>query len=75
MKDWKAYRREYSRDRYDTLKRHGLCVQCGKNEAVAGRAMCEPCAARHRKKPPKPKRPRSCCNIATWRKLKKEGKI
>lgn len=43
MKDWKAYRKEYARERYRTLKALGLCVKCGRDYARKGRVYCEAC--------------------------------
>ena len=39
----------YLRDRYWSLKRLGLCTQCGREDRVEGRARCPRCLAMSRK--------------------------
>ena len=75
MKDWKAYRKEYARERYRTLKALGLCVKCGRDYARKGRVYCEACGKSAKPEPPEQREKRKTIyNIARWRKLKAKEK-
>lgn len=38
--------RIYRKERYTKLKEQGICVRCGKRNAIQGRVMCEWCLAK-----------------------------
>ena len=41
----KDYERLWHRRRYEKLRERGLCVHCGRNEAIEGQVLCESCKA------------------------------
>lgn len=48
--DHRAYHREYMRERRAMFKKHGLCCECGREDAytLAGRRACEACQNKRR---------------------------
>lgn len=51
--DRRAYHRQYMRERRAWYKQHGLCTECGKEDAytMVGRPRCFECQQKHRKHP------------------------
>ena len=41
----KDYERLWHRRRYEKLRERGICVHCGRNEAIEGQVLCESCKA------------------------------
>lgn len=44
----KERQKAYAHERYYRRKEHGICVQCGKKQAVKGKVYCKMCAANKR---------------------------
>lgn len=40
------YQRIYSHERYEWLKEHGICTNCGQEDAVTGTTLCPECAVK-----------------------------
>lgn len=45
--DKKEYQRQYNHDTYYYRKEHGICVQCGKADALPGKVRCPDCIYKH----------------------------
>ena len=41
--DKREYMRQYKKERYEYLKRLGICVECGSEDAWNGRVKCIQC--------------------------------
>ena len=61
MSDRKEYMRKYRHERRELLLKLGLCVACGKQEAMPNRQRCADCSYKH-----------SEHNIAKWRNISPE---
>ena len=45
----RAKAREYGKETYKWRKEHGICVDCGRNDAMDGKVRCAKCRAKVRR--------------------------
>lgn len=46
----RSARNAYDKERYRYLKEHGVCVYCGKVDAMPGRSQCQSCLNANRER-------------------------